>query len=310
MKVIRSTEPIQIAHPPVLLFSPPGIGKTSMAYTARKPLNFDFDKGAHRSGNRKDTAHADSWEEVDAMLTSPILNDYSTIILDTVGRCLDLMVLDIIDKNPKRASGGQLDQKGWGMLRDRFHTFLARLRALDKDVVMLAHAREKDDGDALIMRPDIQGGSYGEVMKSADLVGYLYVQGKDRILDFNPTDKWVGKNPAQWTPFRVPDYSKSPEFLAGLLDKAREALGRISQESAEVATILADWRAAVETFTTVDEMNGALTKIEPLAPIIRAQVKAILWEAVKAAGMQFDPKSKSFIEAKKAEAPKPAAVEG
>ncbi len=313
MRVIEATEPMTIAHPVTMLFCPPGVGKTSLAFTAKRPLCLDFDLGAHRSGNRKRTAQPESWAEVLKMLDDRRVGDWSldefdTIIPDTVGRLLDMMSVYIIEESPKRGAGGQLDQKGWGILRDRFHTFISRLRALDKDVVMLAHAREKDDGDAMIMRPDIQGGSYGEVMKSADLVGYLYVQGKDRILDFSPTDRWVGKNPAGWAPMRVPDFSKQPEFLAGLLDKAREALGKISQESATAAVAQADWRAAIETYTTAEELTAALPKVEALAPIMAAPVKKLLWERSKALGMTYDAPKREFVPVPKPVATKEPAV--
>ena len=48
-----------------------------------------------------------------------------------------------------------------------------------------------------------------EQAKVADFVGYGYMSGKDRILDFNPTDRWIGKNPGGWAPFKVPAPGKA-----------------------------------------------------------------------------------------------------
>lgn len=309
MKIIDPTEAIAVPHPTSLFFSPPGIGKTTLSNMTRRPLTLDFDRGAHRAQNRKHVAQPEGWEDIETMLEAGKvgerpLTEFSTVVLDTVGRCLDMLAIDIMVKNPKRSASGSLDQKGWGLLKDKFHLFLARLKQLDKDVVMLAHAREKDDGDTIIQRPDIQGGSYGEVMKSADLVGFLYVHGKDRILDFSPTDRWVGKNPAQWSPFKVPHFGKEPEFLSGLIDQARAALGKVSEESAKAAAEVERWRGLVEMVTSVEEANGALKQIEdaPL-PVVKAQAKALLWERVKAMEFTWDAKGKTFV------APKPKAPE-
>jgi hypothetical protein len=100
-------------------------------------------------------------------------------------------------------------------LKNRFRQHVATLRSLGKDVLLIAHDKEDKDGDTRIVRPDIVGGSYGEVMKVADFVGYVYMSGKDRILDFNPTDRWIGKNPAGWKPFVVPPVGEGAGLHGG-----------------------------------------------------------------------------------------------
>jgi len=306
MVIIKATDAIEVKHPVTLVFGPPGIGKSALLFMG-KTLTLDFDKGAHRAGNRKDTIQPESWNDVEEMLASPAkLEAYEIIGIDTVGRCLDLITIDIIDKTPKHAYDGALNQKGWGVLKSRFHTFLARLRAMGKDVVMVAHDREDKDSEPKCAYPDIQGGSYGEVLKSADFVGYLSLAGKERALDFNPTERHVGKNPAAWSLIKVPDFAKQPDFLAGLIAKGRETLGRIGAESAMIAGQIADWAAQMETFTTPDEATAVLPKIEALEPMLRAQVKALLWERVKGLYWTYSPEKKAFVAASKppSEAPK------
>ncbi|HHB1600932.1 TPA: AAA family ATPase, partial [Acinetobacter baumannii] len=34
----------------VYLYADPGLGKSSMGFTAEKAISFDFDRGAHRTG--------------------------------------------------------------------------------------------------------------------------------------------------------------------------------------------------------------------------------------------------------------------
>jgi hypothetical protein len=94
--------------------------------------------------------------------------------------------------------------------------------------------------------------------------------------------------------------------MAELIEKGREALGRIGAESAKAAGVLADWQAAIETYTGVDECNAALPKVEALTPVaVKAQVKKVLWVRAQALGLTFDTTAKAFTApAKKAE-PKP-----
>jgi hypothetical protein len=297
LKLIRSTDTLSIKHPAMMVYSSnPGVGRTSLAYMTRKPLLLDFDNGAHRARNRRDTAQMETWADVDELLRGDALAEFDTVIMDTVGRFLDLLTVDIIEKNSKHGKDGALSQQGWGALKTRFKITRDRLASLGKDLVMVAHGKEEKDGETTMFRPDIQGGSYGEVLKSADFVGFMYIQGKDRVLDFNPTDRWIGKNPAAWGPLKVPAYGKEPEFLSGLIDKAREALGKISEESAQAAGLIADWRAKLETECSPDDLVKAVATAKALSPaIVREQVKKLIWERAQAKGYTWEATKEAFV---------------
>lgn len=298
MKIIKGTEPIPVAHPVILLFGQPGICKTSLAYSAKDPLLRDYDNGAHRAGNRRDTLLVESWADVAESNDVNKLAPYATVIEDTVGRCLDLLTADIAINEPRKAPGGNLSQQGWGTLKTRFRQHVATLRSLGKDVLLIAHDKEDKDGETRIIRPDIAGGSYGEVMKVADFVGYVYMSGKDRVLDFNPTDRWVGKNPGGWAPLKVPPVGKATTFMAELFDKGREALGQVSAESAKALSVVEEWRAQIENFTNTEECTnavGAIAKAK-LAPIVEPQVKKLLMDKAKALGFVWSPQLRAFVE--------------
>jgi AAA domain-containing protein len=309
VKIIKSTDPMGVDHPIFCIIGDPGLGKTTLLSTADAPLCLDFDKGAYRSGNRKDVLEINTWGDVQELLERPdVLDPYQTIGVDTTGRCLDVITVDIIASQPKMGRDGALTQQGWGVLKTRFRTFVAQLRSLGKDVILLNHAREEKDGDVRIVRADIQGGSYAEVMKVADFVGYLTMAGKDRVLDFNPTERSIGKNPAGWSPLPIPHYAKNPRFMADLIAKGREALGKIGAESAQAAGVLADWAASIDTYTSAEECNTALPKVEALTPAaVKAQVKKLLWERAKGLGLDFAKESKTFTAPAGKAAPKAAA---
>lgn len=306
MRIIKSTDAITVDHPVFLIFGQPGICKTSLGYSTKDPLLLDFDSGAHRAANRRDTLQIGSWADVAELMESrEALSPYSTVIPDTVGRCLDVMTADIATNDPKKAPGGNLSQQGWGVLKNRFRTWTSALRALGKDVLLIAHDKEDKDGDTRVVRPDIVGGSYGEVMKVADFVGYVYMSGKDRILDFNPTDRWVGKNPGGWAPFKVPPIAKAHDFMSELFDRGRAALGTISEASAHIAAQVAIWRSNIENYTTPKECTDAIPLIKLLPLVASPQVSKLLMERTAVLGFTYDKEAKAFV---KAEQPVGAAV--
>src|SRR6185295_18674109 len=123
LRIIRSTEPLTVEQLVLCVYSPPGIGKTSLAFTADKPLLLDFDGGAYRSGNRGDIVSANSWTDASG-ISAADLADYKTLIIDTAGRALDALTVDIIASDPKlRRRGGALTLQGYGELKSRFISF-------------------------------------------------------------------------------------------------------------------------------------------------------------------------------------------
>lgn len=297
MKIIKGTDPIAVEHPVFLIFGQPGICKTSLAYSMQDALLLDFDLGAHRAANRTDTLQIASWSDVvELMENKDALAPYRSLVVDTVGRCLDVITADIAATDPKKAPGGNLSQQGWGVLKNRFRAWVAQVKGMGKDLLLVSHDKEDKDGDTRIVRPDITGGSYGEVMKNADFAGYLYMSGKERVLDFNPTDRWVGKNPAAWAPFKVPPIGKATDFMGALYAKGRDALGTISEVSAGVATQIHEWRERIECYTSASEVNTAIPEIAKLSAIAAPQVKKILMDRARTLQLVWEPKLKAFIE--------------
>src|SRR5215469_3387275 len=112
IRIIPASAPMTIDQVVLGIYSLPGIGKTTLGFTAEAPLLLDFDKGAHRARNRKDTVSITNWDEI-ASLTEDDLKPYKTIIVDTVGRALDVLSADIIKNNPKHGNGGALSLQGF-----------------------------------------------------------------------------------------------------------------------------------------------------------------------------------------------------
>lgn len=296
MRIIKPTDSIPVDHPVFLIVALIGTGKSSIG-SSFNTLLLDFDHGAHRAVNRRDVAQIDAWRDVD--LSRAALSRYSGVTIDTAERCLGMMTAAIIEENPKHGFNGVLTSKGWGVLKQRFGSMFDTLQSYGLDVLLLAHAKEVRDGDVRQIRADIPGGSYGEVLKRADFVGYLSIQGGRRMLDFNPTDKFIGKNPAGWAPIVVPPAEHAQSFMAELFEEGRQALGRKSEASARIAAAVERWQAEIATFRTAEQFTAGYERLRALKATdlaVYTQAYHVLSVAAKTAGMRFAADAGGFVD--------------
>lgn len=306
LKITKSSQPIEVKTLVTVIYSPPGLGKTSMGFTSEAPLLLDFDKGAHRAKNRRDVVQIEKWSDV-ADMTAEDFANYKTVVVDTAGRALDVLAVDIIKLNPKHGRGGALSLQGYGELKSRFSAWVKHVRSFGLDVVLLAHSDESRNGDETIERLDVQGGSKGEIYKSADVMGRIYLANGRRTLNLSPTDTAFGKNPGQLPALDVPDYEKATElFLAGVIAQTKAALNTLSVEQAAAAAALTEWSEKIGAAVKVEDFNALVEPAKVADEAVRVNVKRLLLKVAKEKGFDFDGKAGAFAGAAKAEAPQDA----
>lgn len=261
LKITKAADPIHVERLKVVIYGQPGSAKSSIAFTAKEPLLLDFDGGSYRAANRKDVVQIDQWSDA-ASITAEDLAPYKTIIIDTAGRALDMLTTDIIRANPKAGNGGALSLQGYGTLKARFSAFLTLLNSFGKDVVLVAHMEEKQRGDEVIERLDVQGGSKGEIYKAADAMGRLTIENGARWLKFSPTDAAFGKNPGQLEPLLVP-HQDAPEFdgfLARVIQRTKDKINALSADQ-KAAKAEQDWfREALPKVADADGINKLIDR--------------------------------------------------
>lgn len=301
LSILKSTDPVSVDTLITVIYGDPGAGKTSLGFTARDPLLLDFDRGAHRSHFRGDSVPIDEWDHV-ASMGAADLKPYRTIVVDTVGRCLDAMSIAIIRDDPKmKTRTGQLTRQGYGSLKVQFAGWMRELRSYGKDVVLIAHGVEKNKGDDLIMRPDITGSSYGEVFKCADAVGYLFLEGKRRTLAWDPQDRYVGKNPANLDPVEVPNLHAAPHYLGELIDKIKAEIGQISRQAEEIRAEVDSWRAKIDEAKSAKALTDLVELVNgDHGPAVH-QVKVLIARRAKELAYTWDKESEKFLTPKQAE---------
>lgn len=300
LKITKAADPITVDRLNLVVYAAPGLGKTSLAFTADAPLLLDFDNGAHRAANRGDAVRVTEWSDV-AGITAADLAPYKTVIVDTAGRALDAITADIIKTDPKGHKNGALTLPGYGVLKTRFTTFMKMMNSFGKDVVLIAHMDEQRNGDELIERLDVQGGSKGEIYKAADAMGRLTIQNGQRRLMFSPTDAAFGKNPGQLDPLDVPhpDRPEFADFLARVIQQTKDRLNAMTEDQREAAAEQEWFRTTLPNVADADGINGLIGR----AKAAGTAAKALVNERAKALGLTFDVAKGAYAAA---DAPKPA----
>ena len=131
-------------------------------------------------------------------------------------------------------------------------------------------------------------------MKISDFVGYISVVGRDRVLDFSPTDRWIGKNPAGWAPFKLPPVVDAKVFMADLYDQARKALGQISDANAETVDVIEEWRTKIRDFQNDKDFNETHPGHSQAAEGDLQAIATVLVAAAEQKGLSFDSKNQRF----------------
>lgn len=288
LNITKASDPVHVDQIVVTLYSPPGVGKTSLGFTSDDALLLDFDGGVYRSANRGDSVPVKSWADVFTMGAED-LSGYKTIVVDTVGRALDYLSLNIIGRDPKAGSKtGTLTLQGYGKLKGEFSSWLKLVRSFGADVVLLAHADEQRSGDDVIERIDAQGSSKNEIYKCSDAMGRLAIRGGKRVLLFSPSDTSFGKNPANLDPVPVPTFDSHSRFLGDVIRTIKAKLNTMSDDQREIAALLAGWHERVVASTTPAAMTALLAEVGALDVRIHDNAKRVLWSHAKDHGVNYE----------------------
>lgn len=297
--IIKPGEKVPVSTINVLVYGQPSTGKTSLCYTMSRPLVLDFDGGAHRSAQSSygTTVRAESWADIWEFTQSDAIKEFDTLVIDTVGSCLDMIASYIIETNPKMGTAkGTLTMQGWGELKAIFGSWFKLINGLGKNVVMIAHHREEKEGDNVRKRPDIQGSSYGLVMKQADFVGFAYLnEASKRVVGFAPTGDYFGKDSAKLGIVAVDDYEENPKFGAQLIDRMKAAFTDASEAHRSTVEAVESWRSVISEWRTADDVNAHSDAITNLPTDVLAQVRKLATSKVKELGLSFDKSTKKFV---------------
>ena len=309
IKIIPRGKPMPTRAIAALILGNPGIGKTTLANTSADPILLAFDvKGAKRSLNRPDVVAIGAWKEIED-LTKEDLKPYKTVIIDTVGHCLDALARDIMEREPKMGNAGQLSLQGYGRLKGRFKKWLDTMQSHGINVVLVAHATEEKHGDEVKLRLDATGASKEEVYKEADLMGRMTIKGKHRHIDWDPSESGFGKNPAGLPAESVPNVSVNDHYMAdcikGTIDHLSQAGVAAAQEEERLRALRDHYELTLKTPADFTERARAMKEAE--APFAD---RGVLLSVATDRGYALDKQAITFTDPKtEAEAAAQAAAQ-
>lgn len=294
----------------MLIAGYPGIGKSTLALSAPRPLHIDVDFGIDRiePRYRKPYIQTKSYDEILEDLTPLNVKDFDTLVFDTGGKLISLMSQWAIKKDVKYGQrDGSLSLKGYGFIGREFQRLMDYcFYELDKHIVVVFHAIEEKDGDNTRLRIKVEGQTKNNVWEPMDLGGFVEIQGNNRTIGFSNCERYFAKGTrgihGVWqVPELGPD--KPNDFLTRLfaqynaLSAAEVAQNVEEQEAYEAA--MAEGREIVAGITDADSATAAMSKIKAVKHALtsKKEVNAAFNAKIKELGLFYDKVLKKYTPA-------------
>lgn len=287
-----------------LVFGSPKSGKTTLAASAKKPLLIDLDKGAYRTAGKDragiDVVSVDNYmEDLIPFISSPELKNYETIVIDTFGALVDMIIRDKFS--------GIMNPAKWGIVKTEIISIANTLRMTGKSVLFLAHESEEKSDDKIIKRPQCQGKAKEELMKMLDFIGHTCKAGNDFVLEFGGDDSiYCGNTYGFANRYVLPDVKlENNDFWQRVIEKqindfvqADELAGEQLRETLETLTTQISELETAEQFTA---FIGDLAQHTDLTSGAQLKIKKELLETATNKGFAYNKETKAFESTVKAE---------
>lgn len=314
--MIRKAESVNVADKKIriLIAGYPGIGKSTLALSAPKPLHIDVDFGIDRIEPRYrcDYIQPKSYDEILTDLTPENVKDYESLVFDTGGKLIALMSLWAIKKDPKNSKrDGSLSLPGYGVVKREFNRLMDYcFYELKKHIVIIFHAKEEKEDDKTRLRIKVEGGTKEDVWEPMDLGGFVEMNGDDRTIGFSNCERYFAKGTRGiHGVLKIPALGpNSPNnFLANLFEqynaKSAEEIAKNNEQKELYDKAIAAGNALIETVTNAETANAAFPQLKTIAHALTSEREvAIAWNNhVKRLGLFYDKVLKQYTPAQSEE---------
>lgn len=295
----------------MMIYGQAGMGKTTVALSAPKPLLLDFDNGVKRVNTSHlenvDIVQVSNWGEIQTLLQQEQaeLAPYSTIVVDTIGKMMDFIIT--------HCCGSRQPQiKDWGRINQEFTWFTRALSALNMNIVFVAHRDTRKEGEETVFIPSLREKSYNSIVTELDLLGYLEMKSErgvqTRTITFDPTSRNDGKNtcnlPAVMSIPNILDKNAQPTapntFIAEkIIFPYQQMLDIKAEERKRYEDLIKTITADVEGIVNAATANEFASKISeyPHAGSSLAKARALFGAKVKELGLKYDKDKKVYADA-------------
>jgi hypothetical protein len=275
-KIIKKEEPLLANSVNVLIYGEAGVGKTSLAFTARNPILLDFDDGSYRSGYRKDCLTIGEFTDIKSNLQEFIANlkSYDTIIIDTIGSMQDAIKNYLLQTDPSLANKRKSFDL-WSAMLTETMDFFKLIKGQKRNMILIAHVQEKMKGDDIIKRPVIAGQSKDQIYRYMDYIGYMYFRNSKRELTFSSKDDSTeGKNTSNYPDISIPN-SMPGDFFEIEISKMLDNVNLQNANNHLALKEIQKYKAEFQKLETAEQFN------ETIPALKQTMNKNIIWELLK-----------------------------
>lgn len=282
----------------------PGLGKTTLALSAPKPFLFDTDNGVARvkAEHRCPTSTVSSYEELLGDMKSDDYRDAETIVIDTGGTLVQLMK-PWAKKQDKRAATNGMAM--FGVIKQEFDRLCYQIRSQDrKHLIVVFHTTEQVKGDTIQTRLSCEGSAKDIVWTPADFGGHMFVENRNRMIGFSPTDEYFAKGCFGITgvmPVPTLQSGQPNDFMSRLFQTAQQ---RISEEAQVYQGERDAYQAAMEQGKKIIEAVSGPETAKEAADLIgskiahaltsKVELRKLFNARVKAVGLRYNKEADCF----------------
>jgi hypothetical protein len=271
MKVYNTSDAQHKPSIVMLVYGQGGVGKSTFASTAPKPIMADCENGAKYFGLRGiklDVALIEKWDDMHEFYKLVKDGGFETVVVDPIGELMEKLMTSIKTSNNKKLvqADGSLTMAGWGEAKDRMRKFIKTFRDLGKHAIFIAHVQEDKDQDSLIKRPKVATKISDELVNLVDIVAFMtFVKdpadpdaGFQRafLLD-QDTDKYIAKDRTG----QFGKYIMNPNFNDMAKEVVNSKVWSLKEEPKDQPKTEAPAEKPVDAKTTqVNKAQGLLAK--------------------------------------------------
>lgn len=293
----------------MILYGPPGIGKTTLALSAPDPILIDFDHGISRvkAQHRKATMVCKTYEEVLSDVERPEIASFKTFVIDTGGSFVTYLQDWAMRTNPaqNRQKNGALSLKGFGAVKQEFQRFTGYVRdVIRKNIIYVFHSDEQKDKDGnTIQRLLCDGAVRNIVWQPCDFGGYMQMIGTRRVISFTPETEFFAKGCYGIEGQReIPTLRQTDtnDFLTRLFEEARSNIEADNEAFAPVREqykqTMKSVRDALDAVTDAQTATDAASYVASLTHVLTSQkeARALLKEKTYSIGLKWNKETGKY----------------
>ena len=284
----------------------PGVGKTTVAFSAPDVLLIDTDNGVKRVApqHRKDAAVCQTYEELLADMKTPEFAKYKTVAIDTTGAFIELLKDWAMRNNPSaNKKGGGISQQGFGIVKSEFLRFSSELKKTHNVIYIFHTSKGKDQEGNAVYDLMCEGAAREIVWQPADLGAYMQIIGNDRYLCFTPTQSYSAKSS-----YGIKGMIKIPElkegetngFISQLFEKVKENMAKEKEAFAplqkQYEKVMADGRLILENICDAETFAAAKKAIKELEHSLTSEkeLQGLLKDKMAELGITYNKDTKTY----------------